>query len=69
MSGYGSDFPDSVEEMKAKYAKEWYPHIVIFQLQKVPYDMAPVNCYYRMSRDLWEDMQRWLSEQDDAYKL
>ena len=60
---------EEAKEMNEKFEKEWYPHIVIFQMQKIPYDQPPTNRYYRVSRALWEDLQIWFNSQEDVYKL
>ena len=60
---------DECKEMNERFKHECYPHIVIFQLQKIPYDKCPRNVYYRLSRELWEDLELWLQNQDDCYKL
>ena len=60
---------EEVKEMNERFKGEWYPHILIFQLQKIPFDKAPRNVYYRLGAELWEDLELWLQNQDDCYKL
>jgi hypothetical protein len=60
---------EECKEMNAKLSGEWYPHLIIFQIQKVPFDQTPTNIYYRVGSELWGDLMIWLQAQEDAYKL